>query len=90
MHGETAHTILGRIISPTDGGLTRPAAESILRIAFTDADQSRLQELADKHGEGLLTADETREYEAYVLIGELIALLQAKARQSLRQHPSAA
>jgi hypothetical protein len=90
MHGETANSILGRLINPDKGGLPKGAAESILRIAFPEDDQLRIQELADRNTEGQLTPDERNEYEGYVLVGELISLLQAMARRSLQQRPTAA
>lgn len=44
----------------------------------------RMEELADKANEGLLTESESREYESWVRAGSLISILQAKARHYLR------
>jgi hypothetical protein len=89
MHGETSLSILRRVIGSTDGSLDVAVAQSFLQLGFTDADQDRIQYLAERNTEDLLTSDERREYEGYVLVGEFLALLQAKAHASLRNHPSA-
>ena len=44
---------------------------------------SRVQQLADKANEGLLTAEEQQEYQAYVHAGDIVATLQAVARKTL-------
>ncbi len=51
--------------------------------------QARVAELARKCNEGGLTAEERNEYETYVMAGEFIAILQAKARILLtRRQPA--
>jgi len=47
--------------------------------------QARVAQLARKCNEGELTAKERAEYERYVTVGNLIAILQAKARLLLKQ-----
>ena len=42
--------------------------------------KDRIDELADKRDEGLLTPEERTEYETYVRFGNFVAILQAKAR----------
>jgi hypothetical protein len=90
MKGDTAHTILDRLISPSDGDLNPTVAEGILGLRFSESDHDRIQALATKNTEGNLNSEEQAEHEGYVLVGELLALMQAKARLSLRNHPSAA
>jgi hypothetical protein len=50
--------------------------------------QARLEELADKCTEGQLSAEEQAEYTMAVAAIEFISVLQAKARQLLRQTPT--
>ena len=50
---------------------------------------SNPEELAAKCNEGSLTPAERDEYEAYVQAGEMIAILQAKARLHLKRAASA-
>ncbi len=42
-----------------------------------------MAELAEKSEEGSLTDDERTEYEQLVIVGDLIAILQAKSRKLL-------
>ena len=50
--------------------------------------QERLDVLADRCTEGLLTPEEREEYETYVRAIHIIAILQAKARKLLANQPS--
>jgi hypothetical protein len=47
--------------------------------------QARVDELAERCNEGLLTAEEEEEYEAYVQASTLVGILQAKARRILAE-----
>ena len=73
-----------RVFDLSDHGLARPLAESILALDFPAADAARINELNAKANEGILTSDEEAELEAYVDIGDLLAYLQSKARQTLQ------
>lgn len=90
MDGENAVTILGRVIRPEAGNLPAQVAKEFLEYGFTEQDHLRIQELADRSAAGTLTEAEKNEYDAYVFAGDFVALLHAKARISLRNHPSAA
>jgi hypothetical protein len=65
--------------------LTRPLAESILALDFPEYDAERIAELGGKANEGALTETEEAELEAYINVGDLLALWQSKARQALQQ-----
>lgn len=90
MIGDDSHTILQRVISASGGRLSASAAQGLLAVTFPDEDQDRIQYLAERNTEGELTQQERLEYDGYILIGELLALMQAQARLSLRNRPSAA
>ena len=45
-----------------------------------------MEELAVRNGKGELSESEREELEAYVNVGQVVAILQAKARLSLK-HP---
>jgi len=45
--------------------------------------RDRIDELAAKHNEGELTADELSEYEGYVRANKFVAILQSQARRVL-------
>ena len=46
-----------------------------------------MDDLADRHNQGLLTPEETAEYGKYVSYGTFIAILKSKARQLLADSP---
>jgi hypothetical protein len=61
-------------------------AESARRVAHFRLDanvQQRVDVLAERANEGLLTPDERDEYEAFVNASDLIAILQLKAMRTL-------
>ncbi|MEO0531781.1 MAG: hypothetical protein AAF266_14570 [Planctomycetota bacterium] len=78
---ETA--ILDRVIVPTEGRLSHQAAESLLGLEFPASDIARMNALAEKNRQGEATADELSELERYSRVGNLISILQSKARRSL-------
>lgn len=90
MRGETALSILQRLIDPGRGNLSSAAAEAILQMCFADADQARMAALAAKSTQGTLTQAEADEYDGYIAAADLLSLWKSKARLSLQQHPSAA
>ena len=66
MRGETTLSILRRLIDCGQENLPRGAAEAVLKINFTDADQTRMCELASKSNRGELAPDEAEEYDGYI------------------------
>ena len=62
--------------------------QDLLNVHADEALQARIDVLADRCDEGLLTDEERAEYETYVRFGNFIAILQAKAR--LRRKPQSA
>jgi hypothetical protein len=73
--------LLDRIFEPLGGCLTPEVAKRIMELRADPATQSRVDELAEKCNEGLLSDDERSEYDAYVVAGRLIAILQVKSRR---------
>jgi hypothetical protein len=63
--------------------LTPEVAQRILEIRVDPRIQPRVDILADKANEGLLTSDERAEYEAYIEACDLLAILKAYARSVL-------
>jgi hypothetical protein len=81
----TGTAILERLIMPDESSLSPEAARSLLRLNFPPADHERVQTLSVKAQQGKLTADERTELEEYIRVSDLLALLQSKARLSLRR-----
>lgn len=72
--------IWARLIESQPDGLTPEAARYLLRFRFAENDQSRLHELAERSQAGTLTEDEGREFDSYLHIGNVLAVMQSKAR----------
>lgn len=75
--------ILGQVIAPDQPTLSKPSAQAIIDLRFNNQAVSRMNELAEKNRQGLLTANEQTELENYQRVGNFLNLLQAKARLSL-------
>jgi hypothetical protein len=80
--------VLDRLLDPITRCLNPESARALVELRADTASQARIAELAEKCNEGRLTPDEHREYETYVHVGNVIAILQAKARLLLRQPSS--
>lgn len=66
-----------------DGRMTPTLARHVLKLGFTDADRTRMRELAERHREGVSTEVEVAELDNFVKVGDTIALLQSAARRLL-------
>jgi hypothetical protein len=75
--------LLEQILDPFVDCLTSEAAQGIVSLRADPEVQSRLERLADRANEGLLTADERAEYEKFRATFHIVTLLQSKARQLL-------
>jgi len=80
----TEAAIFARIWEGNEGGLTLPVAEHVLKLEFNPADAARMQELVERNREGQLTATERAELDNFVKVGDVIAILQSKARKYLK------
>jgi hypothetical protein len=82
-HHESA--ILTRLAGADGRALSSATAKGFLALAFSPADIDRMHELAAKAREGMLSADEQAEVEAYSRIGSLLGILKSKARRALKR-----
>jgi hypothetical protein len=73
------------VIAPENGNMPPDHARAVLQWQFNDAAKRQMNQLADRNNSGELSASEREELEAYVHVGQVIAVLQAKARLSLKQ-----
>lgn len=85
---ETEVAILKRVIAPESGGMPAEGARQILNLGFNESDHARMGELSEKAQEGALSEAEREELEGYINVSHLIALLQSKARASLKRRGS--
>lgn len=77
------YDLLDRLLEPVGSSLTPDAARRLLNARADEAVQARIDELADRCNEGLLTPEEREEYETYVSVSQIVGILQAKARRVL-------
>ena len=80
----TEADIFSRIFEPEKPNLSADAARSILALDFNDKDRARMNTLSDKARKGTLSRREDSELERYIQVGNLLAIMQSKARRSLR------
>ncbi len=74
---------LDRFLDPVKNCLTPEVAARIAALRADAVTQARVDDLAERHAECQLSADELAEYDAIVRANSLIAVLQSKARAVL-------
>jgi hypothetical protein len=74
---------LDRLVDPLSECLTPESARKLLALNADAILQARVDDLADRHSQGLLTAEEQAEYGKYVSYSTFVAILKSKARQLL-------
>jgi hypothetical protein len=81
--------VLNRLLEPVTRCLNAESARLLVDARADPAAEARISTLAERCNQGQLTTDERREYETYVHAGNLIAILQAKARLHLNKKTAA-
>jgi hypothetical protein len=79
----TEAAILARVIESDSTTITPEVARYLLSMQLPARDQERVNELSAKARAGTLTAGEEQEFDSYLHIGRLLAVMQSRAR-SLR------
>ncbi|MEQ1752480.1 MAG: hypothetical protein ABL974_23865 [Prosthecobacter sp.] len=77
--------LLDRLLAPFSDSLDEKAARALIELRADDETQAYIEDLAERSREGLLSAEEQRQYLSYANAISVISLLQAKARRHLRQ-----
>ena len=72
------------MVDPIGRALTPDAARAILAVRADDETQERIDKLADRCTDGNLTPEERAEYQEFVSLFNLLALLQVRARSVLQ------
>jgi hypothetical protein len=80
---EYGSAVLNEMLEPVSRSLGVKTARALVALRMGHLAQARVEKLAERCGEGKLTARERSEYEAYVQASTLIGILQAKARRVL-------
>ena len=76
----TASTILATWLDPV---ITPEVARHLISIKADEQLSKRILELGSKASEGTLSPSEEQEYDAYIEANDIVAILQAQARQVL-------
>lgn len=80
----TATEILDEVVQSVEPSFAPEFARLLLRLRLSDAAQQRIRELLQRNNAGTLDAAEKAALDNYLLVGQFVDLLQAKARVSLR------
>lgn len=76
--------IWSRLMQSQGHDLSPEAAEYLLSIRFGDDDRDRMHQLAERSESGTLTDEERAEFDSYLRVGNLLAVMQSRARAVLR------
>jgi len=79
----TESEIFSRIVGGSSA-IPPAVAESVLEWKFSRRDKARVNVLQSKNNEGALNPDEQEELARYVRVGQMLAVLHARARLVLR------
>jgi hypothetical protein len=79
--------IWARLMQAQKDERSSEAAEFLLAIDFDERDRQRMGELADRSQAGTLTAEEQTEFDGYLHVGNLLAVMQSKARLAINRKP---
>jgi hypothetical protein len=79
--------VLDQLLAPLGDCLTPESARRLLALKADPKLQARVDDLAGRHSQGLLTPQEQAEYGRYVSYSTFVAILKSKARQLLSNSP---
>jgi hypothetical protein len=79
--------IWARLMQAHKSQLSAEAAEYLLAVDFDKSDQQRMLQLAERSEAGTLTDEERAEFDGYLHVGNLLAVMRSKARLVLKTKP---
>jgi len=79
--------IWARLMQAQMNELSPEAAEFLLSMDFGEDDRQRMLQLAERSESGTLTTEEQTEFDGYLRIGNLLAVMRSKAPIALRIKP---
>jgi len=78
--------LLNDLLDPLSRCLDADSARRVAEFRVGPAVKERIQVLADKANEGLLSEDERADYEAIINTAEIISILKLKAQRQLKSN----
>jgi hypothetical protein len=79
-------SVVEQMLEPLALCLDPESARRVAEFGLSPDLQARLDKLAGRANEGLLSADERNDYEAFVSIADVISVLKLRARNRLTTH----
>jgi hypothetical protein len=76
--------ILKRVLRPDQTDMPAEVAKFVLGVGLPSADRDRMEELGVRANRGSLSPPEEQELDAYLKVCRSLAILQAKAKLSLK------
>lgn len=76
-------SVLDRMLDPLSRCLDVESARRVTELQIDPTVQVRVDYLAERANEGLLTAEERAAYEAYITADDFISIIKRKAQRSL-------
>lgn len=80
----SAALLLDSLLEPLSRCLDAESARRVVELRFDPAVQEKIDTLAERANDGLLTEDERAEYEALINAADFVSVLKLKARRYLR------
>ena len=74
---------LDGLLDPLSHCLDAESARRVIEMRIDPTVQSRLNVLAERANDGVLTDEERAEYEAFINVGDFISILKLKAHRHL-------
>jgi len=87
MRDAIAAGVLDSLLDPLSRCLDSGSARRVAEFRVAANVQERVDALAERANEGLLTDDEKAEYEAFVNASDFIAILKLKALRNVESNP---
>jgi hypothetical protein len=76
-------SLLDRMLDPLSRCFDAESAKRVVELSIDPVVQARVDVLAERANEGLLTPEERAEYEAYINADDFIAILKMKVQRLL-------
>jgi hypothetical protein len=76
-------SVLDRMLDPLSRCLDAESAKRVAELSIDPVVQARVDVLAERANEGLLTPEDRAEYEAYINVDDFIVILKMKTKRYL-------
>ena len=83
--GRIGTAMLERLAELDPSGFSPETARVFLELGFSRAEQRRVDQLSERARQGSLTPDEEQELDESIHVGNLLAIVQSKARLALKR-----